>query len=127
MKTLGPVSTYNKFIMIDLEDDKISLIKLGYEYAIKSAIAHQIGFFSKRVETIENLSNRELKSKYQVHKIYNDQIKDIYIEMNKYLAHKLIIDTSDKKIKLNIDKREEVEEYQNIIQNWKKNVLQHYI
>ena len=125
MKTLGPFSNYTDFVILNLEADKIKLIKLGYKYAIKHAIHCQIGLFRNQIEVLKKISKHELHSKHIVIDINSDQIQDVYIEKNKYLTHKLIIELSHKKIKLNIDNRDKVKEYNNVIQSWKvKNISQ---
>ena len=72
---------------------------------------------------MKSKSIEELKSKYTVNRLLKKEITDLLIVKNKFLAHKVKIQTFKLEVNLKIEKRNEVEEYEKLINNWKnKNV-----
>ena len=120
MQLIGPLHTRKNLNLIAFEESTISIIKLGIKASFIFSLNHQLPFFySSYFERLLETSIEELKNTFKTQTLTKKEIKSIEIVKSKVWAHKVIIHSNNKEFKFAIQKREEVDNYIQILNNWK--------
>lgn len=124
MHLIGPLQTNKSLNLICFEENELTIINLGIKASLIFSLNHQLPFlYSNYFQNLLETPIQDLKNTFKTKTFKKNEIESLEIQKSKLWAHKIILQTKEKELKFAIQKREEVEHYVEIIEDWKSSKL----
>jgi len=120
MSIIGPFHSSWHLNLIALDIDSITIIQLNMGSILKFSISQQMGFFSGHINKLKELPLPVLKEKHTSVELSRNEVVKIKLVRNKFLSHRLIIQTHTKEYTFKIENRNKFVHYESLINAWNK-------